>query len=291
MMGSTLKQESADELRLERKILDRRDLIIVKRNLCNGCGICAEVCPKDAVNIRVAVIENKKLSCFPVVDIDANACILCGVCSFFCPLNALEAWINNEKTTMFAKAKSLPQATKTIKVAQDICKPDCGIECEKSCPREAIRVDVQKKKNGQVQKILKVQVAQDLCFYCKICEYACPYGAIAVEKFLEGAVAVEAEKCPQNCQVCIDVCPTRAIATSENGKVQVSKEICIYCRACQNLCPEEAINVTIDQVSHTPVTSALWTTLLGRFTSYRTAMKELAAKSRKKLESIVESRI
>ncbi|NIV92545.1 4Fe-4S dicluster domain-containing protein, partial [candidate division KSB1 bacterium] len=85
MMGSVSKRESAGELRLERKILDRRDLLILKRDLCNGCGICAEVCPKDSVIVKRAVIENGRLSRLPVVDIDAKTCILCGVCAVFCP--------------------------------------------------------------------------------------------------------------------------------------------------------------------------------------------------------------
>jgi 4Fe-4S ferredoxin len=289
MMGSKTKQESANELRLERKILGRRDLIILKRDLCNGCGICAEVCPKDSVTLKPAVTENSRLLHFPVVDIDANTCILCGVCAFFCPLNALEAWVNDEKTAMFIKTEALPQPVKIIEVTKEMCKPDCGLKCEKSCPRGAIKVKVQKE-NGQVKKILDVQVDKDLCFYCKVCEYACPYEAIDVEKFMEGSVAVETKKCPQGCQICIDVCPTKAI-TLEKGKVKVSSEICIYCKACQNVCPEETINVTVNHVSHKPITSALWTTLLERFASYETAMKELAAKSRKRLKTTIDSHL
>ena len=289
MMGNKSKHENANELRLERKILGRRDLIILKRELCNGCGICAEVCPKDSVTLKLAVTENGRLLHFPVVDIDANTCILCGVCAFFCPLNALEAWVDDEKTAMFVKTEALPHPVRIIEVAKEMCKPDCGLECEKSCPRDAIKVKVQKE-NGQIKKIFDVQVDKDLCFYCKVCEYACPYEAIDVEKFMEGSVAVETEKCPQGCQICIDVCPTKAI-TSEKGKVEVSSEICIYCKACQNVCPEEAINVTVNHVSHTPITSALWTTLLERFASYETAMKELAAKSRKRLKTTIDSRL
>jgi len=290
MMGSVSKQESAAELRLERKILDRRDLLILKRDLCNGCGICAEVCPKDSVNVKRAVLENGRLSHLPAVDIDAKTCILCGVCAVFCPLNALEAWVNEEKTAMFVKNEAIPNMIKTIHVAQERCKPDCGIECAKSCPREAIRVAVQEK-NGEVQKILSVQVDEDLCFYCKVCEYACPCGAISVDKFLEGSITIETEKCPTNCHVCIDICPSKAITSSRKGKVQLSQEFCIYCKACKNVCPEGAIRVTIERVSHAPITSAFWTTLLENFASYQLAAKELAAKSRTKQRSIIKSLI
>ncbi|MDH5438369.1 MAG: 4Fe-4S binding protein [Candidatus Bathyarchaeota archaeon] len=268
--------------------MDRYDLLILKRNLCNGCGICAEVCPKGSVNMKPAVIENRRLSHLPTVDIDAKTCILCGVCAVFCPLGALEAWVNDEKTAMFVKNEAIPQMVKTIEVAQEMCKPDCGVECEKSCPREAIKVAVQRE-NDQVQKILSVQVDKDLCFYCKVCEYACPYGAISVDKFLEGSVAIETEKCPKDCQVCVDICPSKAIAVTGKGKVELSQEFCVYCKACQNVCPEEAIHVTVDRVSHTPITSAFWITLLEKFASYQVATKELAAKSRTKQGSIIKS--
>jgi len=288
MMGSVSKQESAGELRLERKILGRRDLLVLKRNLCNGCGICAEVCPKDSVRMKPAVIESGRLSHFPAADIDAKTCILCGVCAVFCPLGALEAWINEEKTAMFVKNEAIPQMVKTIEVAQEMCKPDCDIECEKSCPREAIKVRVQKEK-GRVKKILSVQVDENLCFYCKICEYACPYGAINVNRFLEGSVAIETEKCPKNCQVCVDICPSKAIAVSRKGKVELCQEFCVYCKACQKVCPEGAIHVTVDRVSHTPITSAFWITLLEKFASPQAAAKELAAKSKARQESIIKS--
>jgi 4Fe-4S ferredoxin len=204
MMGDISKQESAGELRLERRMLGEHNLLILKRDLCNGCGVCATLCPKDAVTIKPAVTENGRLVHFPKVDIDANTCIMCGLCSVFCPLGALEAWVNGEKMAIFVKNDALPQLVKTIEVSQERCKPDCGLKCQESCPREAITVIAQRE-NDQVKKIISVKVDTELCVYCKACDYACPYGAISVNKFFEGSLTVE----PEECGDCSYVCPSR----------------------------------------------------------------------------------
>jgi len=96
--------------------------------------------------------------------------------------------------------------------------------------------------------------------------------------------------CPPNCQLCVDICPTNALVMSGEREITVSPELCIHCKACQNICPRGEIHVTIDRISHLPITSATWVTVLERFASYQAATKELAAKSMKKLRETVESR-
>jgi NAD-dependent dihydropyrimidine dehydrogenase PreA subunit len=46
---------------------------------CNGCGMCAIVCPHE-----VFEIEDRK-----AVIADQNACIECGACAINCPVNAI----------------------------------------------------------------------------------------------------------------------------------------------------------------------------------------------------------
>ena len=47
--------------------------------VCNGCGMCAIVCPHEVFEVvdRKAVIA------------DQNACIECGACAINCPVNAI----------------------------------------------------------------------------------------------------------------------------------------------------------------------------------------------------------
>ncbi len=46
---------------------------------CNGCEMCAIVCPHEVFNI-----ENRK-----AVIADKDACIECGACAINCPVNAI----------------------------------------------------------------------------------------------------------------------------------------------------------------------------------------------------------
>jgi len=96
-MNAITKISRIGEARLERKILKRNDVLILRRETCNGCGLCIEVCPKDAITTKPAVSKEGVLINSPVLDIDEEKCILCGVCAVICPLNALEAWVNDEK--------------------------------------------------------------------------------------------------------------------------------------------------------------------------------------------------
>lgn len=284
------KRERTSEVRLERQNLKRRDLLILRRGLCNGCGLCVEICLKNALNVTPMVAKDGGLSRLPVVDVDEKKCILCGVCATLCPLSAMEARVNDEKTSMFAKNGIVPSLIKSIKINKGLCEPNCGSACERSCRRNAIIVDVERE-NGQVMKISDIKVDTDLCIYCRACEDSCPYKAITVERPFEGSLSIDLEKCPPNCHMCADICPSNAIEVVENGTVKVNRKICVFCRACQKICPCNAIHVNIDRVSHTPISSSTWINLLERFSSYLVATKELVAKSKKKQRSIVENRL
>ncbi|MCR4429653.1 MAG: 4Fe-4S binding protein [Tepidanaerobacteraceae bacterium] len=51
---------------------------------------------------------------------------------------------------------------------------------------------------------------------------------------------VDRKKCTGD-QVCTTVCPTGAAHMTDNGKAEISADVCVECYACMNVCPQEAI--------------------------------------------------
>ncbi len=56
--------------------------VAVIEELCKGCNVCIELCPKDLLR------ESKKLNVkgiFPPTLIDQDQCTGCGICELYCP--------------------------------------------------------------------------------------------------------------------------------------------------------------------------------------------------------------
>ena len=51
MRGKIIKTENRKELTLKRNFLKRNYVLSLKKSLCNGCGLCATICPKEAINV------------------------------------------------------------------------------------------------------------------------------------------------------------------------------------------------------------------------------------------------
>ena len=122
-------------------------------------------------------------------------------------------------------------------------------------------------------------INQDLCVFCGKCESACPKGAIKATRPFSGSVKLDAIACPGNCRICVDACPTQVISQDIDGNLSVDERFCIYCNACQEICPEKSIAVTRTGILHTDVTSGAWITALEKLTSRVQMVKELSAKA------------
>jgi 4Fe-4S ferredoxin len=152
--------------------------------------------------------------------------------------------------------------------------------CSLACPKEAITVTKQPKVKGEKAKKAKVDVDLQKCNFCGICDVTCPYGAVNVslngehllnvldkESFPEliRDIKIDTRNCPADCDACVKACPLEqlkitkvtfngkpvedlaALSPSERRNIQVSvdipKEKCPTCRACEYKCPEGVIRM------------------------------------------------
>ena len=288
LRGKIVKTENKKELKLTRRFLTRDYLLSLDKTLCNGCGLCAEICPKQAITVTPAEVADNHLEKKPVIVFDVNSCNLCGECAVLCPLNALRMQIDGKEVSTLVKNEAFPVLLKEITVATEKCDPACNLRCQEECPTEAIKVSTETSENGKTV-ITDVQVMEDSCFYCKSCQLACPMDAIDVRKPFQGTLELNSDLCPRGCTVCVDVCPTHALKL-ENERIHVYPEFCIFCSACMQVCPKDAVKVNRDWIFHSDVKAAAWLTALKKLTSFETVRKELMIKCGKRRTSSVQRR-
>jgi Ni,Fe-hydrogenase III small subunit/Pyruvate/2-oxoacid:ferredoxin oxidoreductase delta subunit len=65
----------------------------------------------------------------------------------------------------------------------------------------------------------------------------------ALPERFRGRPQIEAERCPEGCRVCADICPTEAIRLGPAGP-EVDLGRCLFCPDCVEACPEGAIAFT-----------------------------------------------
>ena len=57
--------------------------VTFKTDLCKGCGLCVEACPKHILAIAKDTINQKGY--YPAVMTDEDSCIACAFCATMCP--------------------------------------------------------------------------------------------------------------------------------------------------------------------------------------------------------------
>ncbi|MGB9741504.1 MAG: 4Fe-4S dicluster domain-containing protein [Candidatus Bathyarchaeia archaeon] len=300
----TTKTETAKALTLEWILHVKNYRLILDRNLCVGCQICALACPKEAVKVEKQPRVQGEKARRAKVDIDLNKCNFCGICDVLCPYGAIKVTVNGEHALSIVEKESFPQLIRDIKVDSSKCPVDCS-ECEEVCPLNLIKitrltpdgktVENLKSLTKKQKKTLKVHVDIDKehCPCCRLCEVKCPEGVMQVRKFLQGRIVIHEEKCPEGCTDCLDVCPIKGALyfSEENKKVRVNELFCVYCGTCKIVCPvEEALELKRTRVFHTPIRSGAWNKVLERIASPIEMSKELKAKSSQKVLESVEKR-
>lgn len=270
-------------------MLGAHQLLSLSHGLCVGCGICANTCPHESIKLSPATIKNGRLAKKALVDFDTRKCTFCGICAVLCPTNAIQTEINGKQTIPVVEAKIFPSLMKRVEVDVKKCNVACDLVCQDTCPTKAVEIVLKKADNGKIRGVQNVTVDTRLCVFCKRCESVCPEKAFRVIKPVYGGLELDTASCPDGCQACIDICPSKAISLGEGKKPRVEDEFCIYCGACKEVCPAKAISFARTQILHTDASSGAWITALEKLTSRPCLVKELTSKNRKKLREATQN--
>ncbi len=176
--------------------------IVIDRDKCNLCGICAEFCEV----FRMVEKEVTPDDIMPYSDIllDETSCDYCKLCEEICPEEAIR--VEGGKKISY----QLPEKIAEISIDQDLCS-HCAY-CEEVCPYDAAKTikPIEGKLSlfearmyrcdpigcGACIKVCdhnrvwyiskdkgRVYFNEKFCIYCGACENSCPYDLIRVERF------------------------------------------------------------------------------------------------------------
>jgi len=61
---------------------------IIRENVCKGCGLCVEACPKKIIALNLGKLNAKGYN--PAQVVDQEKCIGCAMCATMCPDSAIK---------------------------------------------------------------------------------------------------------------------------------------------------------------------------------------------------------
>lgn len=304
--GTTVSRQTERGQVLSRVLITRRWDLAHLADACLGCGLCADICPKEAVALAPATVAEGRLARRATPALLAEKCNFCGECVVTCPAHALALKVDGVARLPVVDGGAFPRLVAEIAVDVARCRPDCGLACAAACPVKAVAVATEGA-GGRVERITAVAVDENVCFYCGKCEVACPAeGALRVAAPFAGAISLDRSLCPEGCRACADACPSGALvpdparfgpadasaaqqmpANQANAAAgrgpAVDDRLCFYCGACARACPVPgALVVRRSRVAHTAVKSAAWTTALGKILFPGARERELESLARRR---------
>ncbi|MBU0756518.1 MAG: 4Fe-4S binding protein [Nanoarchaeota archaeon] len=191
--------------------------------------------------------------------LDKEKCIRCGISHTVCPKEAIAL------------------DAKNILVDEKKCVL-CGL-CVPFCPVDAIEMHVDGKKEDLLYNNESVPILNE----------PEEINGCSIRRFFTGSITVDESKCPSDCEECVIACPIDVIER-DGKKVSVDKEKCVLCGACENSCPEDAIEIRRNKIitKGKKGFSASWTEVTEKLLGREKVNIETNAKSMDKMRSLVQ---
>ncbi|ABE51528.1 4Fe-4S binding protein [Methanococcoides burtonii] len=223
---------------------------------CVPCSLCEATCPEDAIELEYTFPKKEDIAPLKEnaegeIEIDNDKCNLCGICARFC-----DAFLMLEKEPTATD----PMPFEQLIIDEDSC--DYCTLCQDICPEDAIKVKGEKPCEAP-EVSGKVTVDDAKCTRCGWCDAVCPYDAVDMLKPFEGELMLvesHIQKCDaQGCHACFNICPSHLWYVPDDGKnIAAVYDLCTYCGACVNACPEDVMKVFRTKVSHTKIPESPW---------------------------------
>lgn len=235
----------------------------IERMQCIQCGYCVAECPKSCLTMEQKYTEPDSVKVVDTYEIEVKGgggskddssadadlackkseCVFCGLCAKTCPADAL----------------TVDRKTKTWEVDTDACVK-CGA-CIDKCPKKCLLFgDVEDAPadgdGGGSGGDEPLACDKDACVFCGLCAKTCPVDALKVDR-KEKIWEVDEDICIK-CGACLSKCPKKCLsfgAPSADAKPakpadpvypKLDAAECVYCRACENACPAEAIIAEVE---------------------------------------------
>jgi NAD-dependent dihydropyrimidine dehydrogenase PreA subunit len=194
------------------------------------CEICAQTCPVSCIyvwdaesvikeddsveyTLKEIKVPHRNLK-MEDISINRKECIGCGSCLKYCPTNAISL-----RTKEFIEAHG------------ETCPSDGAIDSE----------------DGYMYSYID----KDRCCGCGSCANLCIQGAINLKRNLGPVVIYSHIDVNQDicvaCELCEDNCPVSAIKVVD-GEIILNNDKCIRCKECSSRCPVGALNLVLDDL-------------------------------------------